>query len=82
MVDQVAALSEIYVPYGDPNWNPHWFDAGEFDGVRVASSMQRLNDVPENATLLPVIMFRPNGARTTPTSRCMSAMAASSAARW
>lgn len=64
-----GSLSEIYVPYGDPNWNlVHWFDAGEFGMASVwQSSMQRLNDVPENATLLPVVMFRPNGApRTTP----------------
>jgi primary-amine oxidase len=64
-----GSLSEIYVPYGDPNWNlVHWFDAGEFGMASVwQSSMQKLNDVPENATLMPVVMFRPNGApRTTP----------------
>ena len=64
-----GSLSEIYVPYGDPSWNlVHWFDAGEFGMASVwQSSMQRMNDAPENATLLPVVMFRPNGApRTTP----------------
>lgn len=58
-----ASLSEVFVPYGDPNWFlVHWFDAGEFGMASVwQSSMKPLNDVPANATLLPVVMFRPDG---------------------
>jgi primary-amine oxidase len=59
-----GSLSEIYVPYGDPNWNlVHWFDAGEFGmASHWQSSMSRGNDAPENAKLLPVVMFKPNGS--------------------
>ena len=63
-----GSLSEVYVPYGDPYWFlVHWFDAGEFGMASIwQSSMTPLNDAPANATLLPVVMFRPNGApRTT-----------------
>ena len=62
-----GSLSEIYVPYGDPNWFlVHWFDAGEFGmGSVWQSSMKPLNDAPENAKLLPVVMFRPNGTPRT-----------------
>jgi primary-amine oxidase len=62
-----GSLSEVYVPYGDPNWFlVHWFDAGEFGmASQWQSSMKPLNDVPGNATLLPVTMFRPNGTPRT-----------------
>jgi primary-amine oxidase len=64
-----ASLSELYVPYGDPdNFLVHWFDAGEFGLASTAQSpLKPMNDVPDNAKLLPVVMFRANGApRTIP----------------
>jgi primary-amine oxidase len=59
-----ASLSELYVPYGDPgNVLVHWFDAGEFGLASTSQSpLKPMNDVPDNAKLLPVVMFRPNGA--------------------
>ena len=62
-----GSLSELFVPYGDPNWFlVHWFDAGEF-GLSSSSQspLKPMNDAPENAKLLPVVMFRPNGAPRT-----------------
>lgn len=50
-----AALSEMVVPYGDPDQNWRWraaFDVGEYNVGRLASSMEPNTDAPENATLL------------------------------
>jgi primary-amine oxidase len=50
-----AALSEMVVPYGDPDPNWSWrsaFDVGEYGVGRLASPLTRGADVPENATLL------------------------------
>lgn len=52
-----ASLSELFVPYGDPqHLMVNWFDAGEF-GMNTAfpSSFVPMNDAPENAKLLPVV---------------------------
>jgi len=49
-----ASLSEMVVPYGDPDSNWSWrsaFDVGEYGIGRLASPIVRGADVPENATL-------------------------------
>ena len=62
-----GSLSELYVPYGDPTWFlVHWFDAGDYGlASGCQSPLKPMNDVPENAKLLPVVMFRPNGTPKT-----------------
>lgn len=50
-----AALSEMVVPYGDPDENWRWrsaFDVGEYSVGRLASSIEPRTDAPENATML------------------------------
>ncbi len=50
-----ASLSEMVVPYGDPDENWRWrsaFDVGEYGVGRLASSMEPKTDAPENATLI------------------------------
>jgi primary-amine oxidase len=50
-----AALSEMVVPYGDPDQNWRWraaFDVGEYNVGRLASSLEPNTDAPENATLI------------------------------
>ena len=50
-----ASLSEMVVPYGDPDRNWRWrsaFDVGEYSVGRLASSIEPNTDAPENATLL------------------------------
>ena len=50
-----ASLSEMVVPYGDPDQNWRWrsaFDVGEYSVGRLASSIEPKTDAPENATLL------------------------------
>ena len=49
-----ACLSEMVVPYGDPD--PTWtfrnaFDVGEYGVGRLADSLERQKDVPQNAAL-------------------------------
>jgi primary-amine oxidase len=64
-----GSLSELYVPYGDPDWfMMHWFDAGEFGlGSQSHSPLKPLNDVPENATLLQAVTHGSDGRpRTVP----------------
>lgn len=64
-----ASLSELYVPYGDPNFvMVHWFDAGEFGlGTLFNSSFVPMNDAPENAKMIPAIVNDERGrARTIP----------------
>ncbi len=50
-----ASLSEMVVPYGDPDQNWRWrsaFDVGEYSVGRLASSIEPKTDAPENATLI------------------------------
>ena len=50
-----ASLSEMVVPYGDPDVNWRWrsaFDVGEYSVGRLASSIEPKTDAPENATLI------------------------------
>lgn len=50
-----ASLSEMVVPYGDPETNWRWrsaFDVGEYSVGRLASSIEPKTDAPENALLL------------------------------
>jgi primary-amine oxidase len=50
-----ASLSEMVVPYGDPDTNWRWrsaFDVGEYSVGRLASSIEPKTDAPENALLL------------------------------
>jgi primary-amine oxidase len=49
------ALSEMVVPYGDPEANWRWraaFDVGEYNVGRLASPLEPKLDAPENATLI------------------------------
>jgi primary-amine oxidase len=50
-----AALSEMVVPYGDPDANWRWraaFDVGEYTVGRLASPLEPNMDAPENAQLI------------------------------
>jgi primary-amine oxidase len=50
-----ASLSEMAVPYGDPDRNWRWrsaFDVGEYGMGRLASSIEANRDAPPNALLL------------------------------
>lgn len=50
-----ASLSEMVVPYGDPDPNWNWrsaFDVGEYGIGRLASPIERNVDAPENAVYL------------------------------
>lgn len=50
-----ASLSEMAVPYGDPDKNWRWrsaFDVGEYGMGRLASSIEPNTDAPSNATLI------------------------------
>lgn len=52
-----ASLSEMAVPYGDPESGWSWrsaFDVGEYGVGRLASPLESGRDVPENALLLDV----------------------------
>jgi primary-amine oxidase len=63
-----AALSEMVVPYGDPDQNWRWraaFDVGEYNVGRMASSIEPNTDAPENATLLDAIFAGDDGAPKT-----------------
>lgn len=66
-----ASLSELFVPYGDPDYlMVNWFDAGEF-GMNTAfpSSFVPINDAPENAQFLSVVTNDSEGRpRTIPNS--------------
>lgn len=66
-----ASLSELFVPYGDPEREMvNWFDAGEY-GMNTAfpSSFVPVNDAPENAKFIPVVSNDPEGrAHTIPNS--------------
>jgi primary-amine oxidase len=63
-----ASLSEMVVPYGDPDRNWRWraaFDVGEYNVGRLASSIEPKTDAPENATLLPALVADDDGAPKT-----------------
>ncbi|MDQ3800749.1 MAG: primary-amine oxidase, partial [Acidobacteriota bacterium] len=50
-----ASLSEMVVPYGDPDENWRWraaFDVGEYSVGRLASPLEPKLDAPENAQLI------------------------------
>jgi primary-amine oxidase len=50
-----ASLSEMVVPYGDPDENWRWraaFDVGEYSVGRLASPLEPKLDAPENALLI------------------------------
>jgi primary-amine oxidase len=50
-----ASLSEMVVPYGDPDENWRWraaFDVGEYSIGRLASPLEPNTDAPENALLI------------------------------
>jgi primary-amine oxidase len=59
-----GSLSEMVVPYGDPDRNWRWraaFDVGEYNVGRLASSIEPNTDAPENATLLDAIVADDEG---------------------
>lgn len=59
-----AALSEMVVPYGDPDENWRWrsaFDVGEYSVGRLASPLDANLDAPENAQLLDAVFANDNG---------------------
>jgi primary-amine oxidase len=50
-----ASLSEMFIPYGDPDVNWRWraaFDVGEYGIGRLASPLEPKLDVPANAQLM------------------------------
>ena len=60
-----ASLSEMFVPYGDPDPNWRWraaFDVGEYGIGLVTCSLQPGIDVPENTTFLDAVLPRDDGA--------------------
>jgi len=59
-----ASISEMAVPYGDPDRNWRWrsaFDVGEYGMGRLASPIEPNTDAPPNATLLDVTFAGDNG---------------------
>lgn len=63
-----AALSEMVVPYGDPDVNWRWraaFDVGEYNIGRNSYSLEAKTDAPENAQLLPAVFANDAGEPTT-----------------
>ena len=59
-----AALSEMVVPYGDPQENWRWrsaFDVGEYSVGRLASPLEPKLDAPENAQLLDATFVNDQG---------------------
>ncbi|HWS55430.1 MAG TPA: primary-amine oxidase [Pyrinomonadaceae bacterium] len=59
-----AALSEMVVPYGDPDANWRWraaFDVGEYSVGRLASPLEPKLDAPEHARLLDAVFADDRG---------------------
>ncbi len=59
-----ASLSEMAVPYGDPDRNWGWrsaFDVGEYGMGRLASPIEANTDAPPNATLIDAVMAGDDG---------------------
>ncbi|MBW4689866.1 MAG: primary-amine oxidase [Komarekiella atlantica HA4396-MV6] len=59
-----ASLSEMVVPYGDPN--PTWafrnaFDVGEYNFGSLATTMELGKEIPENGLLLDAVLAGGNG---------------------
>jgi primary-amine oxidase len=59
-----ASLSEMVVPYGDPD--PNWafrnaFDVGEYNFGSLATSMELGKDIPENGLLLNAVLANEEG---------------------
>lgn len=60
-----AALSEMVVPYGDPDANWRWraaFDVGEYNIGRNSYPLEKNFDAPENAQLLDAVFADDRGA--------------------
>ena len=60
-----ASLSEMVVPYADPDRNWRWrsaFDVGEYSVGRLASSIEAKTDAPAYATLLDATFAGDDGA--------------------
>jgi primary-amine oxidase len=60
-----ASLSEMVVPYADPDRNWRWraaFDVGEYSVGRLASSIEPKTDAPAYATLLDATFADDDGA--------------------
>lgn len=63
-----ASLSEMVVPYGDPDPNWAWrsaFDEGEYGVGRLASPLEPGLDAPENATLFDSVVADDRGQAVT-----------------
>ncbi len=63
-----ASLSEMAVPYGDPDRNWRWrsaFDVGEYGMGRLASPIEANTDAPPNATLIDVTFAGDDGVAYT-----------------
>lgn len=59
-----ASLSEMVVPYGDPDANWRWraaFDVGEYTVGKLASPLEPNLDAPENAQLIDATFADDNG---------------------
>ena len=59
-----ASISEMAVPYGDPDRNWRWrsaFDVGEYGMGRLASPLEKNTDAPSNATLIDVTFAGDDG---------------------
>ena len=59
-----ASISEMAVPYGDPDRNWRWrsaFDVGEYGMGRLASPIEANTDAPSNARLIDVTFAGDNG---------------------
>jgi primary-amine oxidase len=59
-----ASVSEMAVPYGDPDRNWRWrsaFDVGEYGMGRLASPIEPNMDAPSHATLIDVTFAGDNG---------------------
>ncbi|MDZ8188531.1 MAG: primary-amine oxidase [Nostoc sp. ChiSLP02] len=59
-----ASLSEMVIPYGDPN--PNWsfrnaFDAGEYNLGLLANKMELGKEIPENGLLLDAVFANEQG---------------------
>ena len=70
-----ASVSEMVVPYADPDTNWNWrsaFDQGEYGLGRTCSSLTAGQDVPENAVLLDAVFADDRGRRMC--SRCAVAV--------
>jgi len=59
-----ASVSEMVVPYGDPDRNWSWrnaFDAGEYGVGRLAAPLEKGKDIPENGELFSAIFSHDSG---------------------